>query len=71
MQFKDLTPGKWYLVGLENEDGQIDWQHAPLYKFHGAGEWTDDSGEYAEEIYDPTLEMHVSLSSADDYLEQA
>lgn len=30
-----LTPGKWYAIGIAGLDGQIDWGGAPLLKYQG------------------------------------
>jgi hypothetical protein len=70
-KLKDLQPGKWYAIGLEDENGNIDWDGAPLYKYEGEGIWTADDGEPAGMIWDAYLDMPISIRYADAYMLQA
>lgn len=63
-----LEPGRWYAVGFEDDEGEINWWSAELARYEGDGEWTDEDGCAKEGFYDPY--MGVRCSGADAYLRQ-
>lgn len=64
-----LEPGRWYAIGFENDDGEIEWWSADLARYEGDGQWTDEDGELVEGFYD--RHMGVWCSGADAYLPQS
>lgn len=64
-----LEPGRWYAVGMGDEEGRIDWASAPLLRYEGAGCWSDEAGE-VEEVFDPFLQAHIPPSAAEQLVEQ-
>jgi hypothetical protein len=72
---KELIPGRWYAIGIktmfsEVPDDPYDWGGAPLYKYEGDGEWSNDYGEPVTDTWDRDLQMDISINSADAYMLQ-
>jgi hypothetical protein len=63
-----LKEGKWYAIGFMSWDGRIDY--GPLYQYIGAGQFLNEYGETVESLWDPLLQAHVAVDSADSYQEQ-
>lgn len=67
----ELTADKWYAVGFRNDDGEIEWGGAMLYKYLGNGYWVDEDGEEVKTTFDPCLQLYVSPNGADAYMVQS
>jgi hypothetical protein len=67
---KDLTPGKWYALGISNEEGVIEWGGARLARYDGDGCWSDEDGEI-ERIWDPLLQTYIAPGAAEEFAEQS
>lgn len=65
----ELRESRWYLVGVENLDGDIFWSGAPILQYHGGGAWSDGS-QPVETVWDAGLQMEIDVNSADGYVEQ-
>lgn len=66
----NLRPG-WYAIGFAGiEDGGINWNGAPVFKYLGDGAWEDEDGRPIEGFFDPELQMTVTTDSADAYMPQ-
>ncbi len=65
----ELTPGKWYAIGIAGLDGQIDWGGAQLLKYLGESCWADEEGE-VEFVWDAVIQQDVEVGSADAFAEQ-
>lgn len=68
---KLLVPGVWYCCVIADDDGGLDFGGAILARFDGEGCWTDWDGEPRDRLWDPSLQMEVSMEAADGYLAQA
>jgi predicted lipoprotein with Yx(FWY)xxD motif len=64
-----LKPG-WYALGIEDEEGDINWDTAPLYNFIGDHTWVDEAGNIIDGFWDNLLQVKVSMFAADAYLPQ-
>jgi len=64
-EVKDLEQG-WYVIGFDKLDGTPDY--GPIYRYHGEGCWSDESGEEIERLYDPILQTYVATDAADFYV---
>jgi hypothetical protein len=67
---EQLTPGKWYALGIENLEGRIEWGGARLARYDGEGCWSDEDGEVAE-IWDAMLQAWIPPGAADQFAEQS
>jgi hypothetical protein len=65
-----LTPGKWYALGLGNAEGLIEWGGARFARYEGDGCWSDEDGEI-ERIWDPLLQAWIEPGAADQFALQA
>jgi hypothetical protein len=69
----ELIAGKWYCIGFElfsNQDvPRMDW--GQILRYDGDGCWSDDDGNAVESLWDPELQMPVSMNAADAYQVQA
>lgn len=63
-----LEPGRWYAVGFEDDEGEINWWSAELARYEGDGQWTDEDGRSIDSFYDP--HMGLRCRGADAYLRQ-
>lgn len=68
---QDLTAGKWYALGVENDDGAINWAGAMLARYDGDGCWSDENDEPVDGLFDPVLQCMVGMGSADGYVVQS
>lgn len=59
-----LEPGRWYAIGVENEEDQVDWYGAELMLYLGDGEWMDEHGP-RETVWDPLIQQSIPVSDAD------
>ena len=63
-----FTPGKWYVVGWQRDDGSMQWDQ--FIQYQGEGYFNDDDGNEVESLFDPNLQMRVAVDAADAYQEQ-
>lgn len=68
VSFENLQVGKWYCIGFENQNGEIEWGGAALYQWNGDC-WLDDEGE-PRILFDCNLQLNVADDAADAYLPQ-
>jgi hypothetical protein len=66
----ELTPGKWYALGIRDLDGAIDWGGARLLRYDGEGCWSDEDGE-VERLWDPFCAAWVAPAAADEFVVQS
>ncbi len=66
---EQLTPGKWYAIGIKGIDDTIDWFGARLLRYDGESCWSDEEGE-VEFVWDPVIQDHCVVGSADAFAEQ-
>lgn len=67
---KELVEGKWYAIGLKDLHGEIDWGGAPIYRYEGNDEWTNDSGSDVEYTLDVWTQVSIHISDADAFMPQ-
>lgn len=67
----NLVEGKWYAVGVKGEDDTINWGGMPIYLYDGNGCWSNEYNESVEHTWDPVLQQHISVNSADAFMEQS
>lgn len=66
----ELVAGKWYAIGIEDLDGNIDWGGAPIYRYEGNDEWTNDSGSDVEYTLCVWTQVEIHISDADAFMPQ-
>lgn len=72
MNYQQLVPGKWYAIGMEKfvnvDTPRI--EYGDILQFHGDKDWSNDSGDRVDRLWDTELQMWVSVDAADDYAQQ-
>jgi hypothetical protein len=74
---KDLIPGKWYAIACKTDNCPVpetapyDWGGAPIHRYEGDGEWTNEYDEAVYEVWDTDLQMYAGINSADAYMPQS
>jgi hypothetical protein len=66
----ELQPGMWYAIGIKDLDDNIDWGWAPIYRYEGNDEWTNDSGSDIEYTLCVHTQCHIHISDADAFMPQ-
>ena len=67
----ELTPGKWYALGIRGNDDDIDWGGAQLLLYQGESCWCDEAGAEVDRIWDSFLQTYVHPGAADQFAEQS